>query len=138
MAMVVIYFNDGIGKVQYSFYHLVDLTLSLPLTRKCINISTVYNDTLVAKGLKGTNAEYIFAAIKTCLEEDKIPIVNVMALRTDGANVMIGARNSVPSRFRDAQPNIFHIHYTCHVAALCKTFPKCVEQVCRDIQSFLA
>ena len=27
------------------------LTLSLPLTRICVNISTVYNDTLVAKGL---------------------------------------------------------------------------------------
>ena len=28
------------------------LTLSLPLTRICVNISTVYNDTLVAKGLR--------------------------------------------------------------------------------------
>ena len=28
------------------------LTLSLSLTRICINISTVYNDTLIAKGLK--------------------------------------------------------------------------------------
>ena len=27
------------------------LNLSLPLTRICVNISTVYNDTLVAKGL---------------------------------------------------------------------------------------
>ena len=28
------------------------LTLSLPVTRICVNYSTVYNDTLVAKGLK--------------------------------------------------------------------------------------
>ena len=28
-----------------------ELTLSLPLTRICVNISTVYNDTLVGKGL---------------------------------------------------------------------------------------
>ena len=27
-------------------------TLSLPDTRTCVNFSTVYNDTLVAKGLK--------------------------------------------------------------------------------------
>ena len=27
------------------------LTLSLPVTRICVNYSTVYNDTLVAKGL---------------------------------------------------------------------------------------
>ena len=63
-----------------------------------------------------------------------------MALGTDGANVMIGARNSVLSRFKDAQPNIFHIHCTCHVAALCaayacKTFPKFSEQLCRNIHS---
>ena len=63
-----------------------------------------------------------------------------MALGTNGANVMIGARNSVLSRFKDAQPNIFHIHCTCHVAALyatdaCKTFPKFFEQLCRDIRS---
>ena len=42
MAMVVIYFHDEIGKVQYSFYRLADL--------------------------KETNAESIFAAIKICLE----------------------------------------------------------------------
>ena len=28
-----------------------DLTLSLPVTHICVNFSTVYNDTLVAKGL---------------------------------------------------------------------------------------
>ena len=30
----------------------LEINLSLPLTRICVNISTVYNDTLVAKGLK--------------------------------------------------------------------------------------
>ena len=34
-----------------SFYSC--LTLSLPVTRICVNYSTVYNDTLVAKGLIG-------------------------------------------------------------------------------------
>ena len=34
-------------------YSPVDLTLSLPVTGICINISTVYNDMLVAKGLTG-------------------------------------------------------------------------------------
>ena len=33
--------------VQCNLY----LTLSLPVTRICVNYSTVYNDTLVAKGL---------------------------------------------------------------------------------------
>ena len=34
-------------------YFPVDLTLSLPVTRICVNFSTVYNDRLVAKGLTG-------------------------------------------------------------------------------------
>ena len=69
MAFVVIYFDFEIGKVQYRFDRLIDL--------------------------KEAKAESIFAVIMTCLEEDKIPIANVMALGTDGANVMIGARNPV-------------------------------------------
>ena len=53
---------------------------------------------------------------------------------------MIGAKNSVLSRFRSVQPNIVHIRCTCHVAVLCatnacKTFPKFIEQLCRDIHS---
>ena len=35
------------------------LTLSLPVTRICVNYSTVYNDTLVAKGLIGTQPLFI-------------------------------------------------------------------------------
>ena len=49
--------------VQYRFYRLVDL--------------------------KEAKVEFIFAAIKACLDEDKIPVANVMAPGTDGANVMI-------------------------------------------------
>ena len=55
--MVVIYFDVEIGKVQYRFYRLVDL--------------------------KEAKAEFIFAAIKACLDEDKIPLANVMALGTN-------------------------------------------------------
>ena len=35
------------------------LTLSLPVTRICVNYSTVYNDTLVAKGLKNDQGEIV-------------------------------------------------------------------------------
>ena len=39
-----------ISRFELSFFFCT-LTLSLPLTQICVNISTVYNDTLVAKGL---------------------------------------------------------------------------------------
>ena len=33
------------------------LTLSLPVTRMCVNFSTVYNDMLVAKGLNHSSSQ---------------------------------------------------------------------------------
>ena len=40
-------------KTEKSKPHNLDsLTLSLPVTHICVNFSTVYNDTLVAKGLR--------------------------------------------------------------------------------------
>uniref|UniRef100_H3AJE2 HAT C-terminal dimerisation domain-containing protein n=1 Tax=Latimeria chalumnae TaxID=7897 RepID=H3AJE2_LATCH len=107
MALVAIYFDEKLSKVQHRFYHLVDL--------------------------KEATAENVFFAILSILEEDSVPVGNAMALGTDGANVMLGARNSVLSRFKT-------IHCTCHVAALCaadacKAFPKTAEQLCRDIHS---
>ena len=36
---------------EHFVLELFILTLSLPVTRICVNYSTVYNDTLVAKGL---------------------------------------------------------------------------------------
>ena len=40
------------------------LTLSLPVTRICVNFSTVYNDTLVAKGLIYANFWYVTGEYK--------------------------------------------------------------------------
>lgn len=117
LAMVVIYFDEEAGRTQYQFYRLLDL-----------NEAT---------------AEAIFEKIKQSFLEDGIPLKHVIALGTDGASVMVGPRNSVLSRFKVEQPNIFHIHCTCHVAALCaadacKAIPKTVEQLCRDIHSHFA
>lgn len=117
LAMVVIYFDEEAGRTKYQFYRLLDLTEA--------------------------TADAIFEKIKQSFLEDGIPLRNVMALGTDGASVMVGPRNSVLSRFKVEQPYIFHIHCTCHVAALCaadacKAIPKTIEQLCRDIHSHFA
>ena len=44
--------NFNINQNNEKVFFLTALTLSLPVTRICVNYSTVYNDTLVAKGLK--------------------------------------------------------------------------------------
>ena len=42
-----------------------------------------------------------------------------MAFASDNCNVMLGARNSVLSRVREKQPDIFTIGCICHLASLC-------------------
>ena len=49
--MVYIYIPLITDFIHHFPYLVFYLTLFLPVTRKCINFSTVYNDTLVAKGL---------------------------------------------------------------------------------------
>ena len=43
---------------------------------------------------------------------------NLVRLGTDGANEMLGARNSVMSRLRCKQPALIALHCHCHIAAL--------------------
>ena len=42
------------------------LTISLPVTRTCVNFYTVYNDTLVAKGLK------------PCINNSNNPVIRIL------------------------------------------------------------
>ena len=46
------------------------LTLSLPVTRICVNFSTVYNDTLVAKGLNIVWENQLMSKIELCMNVD--------------------------------------------------------------------
>ncbi len=57
---------------------------------------------------------------------------------TDGANVMLGARNSVMSRLLLKQPALVDIHCYCHIAALvantaCKVLPNDLEDLTTDV-----
>ena len=60
-----------------------------------------------------------------------------MSATTDGANVMIGERNSVISRLREKQCHLFTLHCPCALISsnACKKIPGVVEQLVRDIFS---
>ena len=63
---------------------------------------------------------------------------HLVGLGTDGANVMLGQRNSVMSRLREKQPGLIALHCNCHIAALianasCKELPDCLEELTTDI-----
>ena len=80
-------------------------------------------------------AEAIFGCFRRQLEEDNIPMDNVFALATDGANVMRGRRNSFMSRLLAEQPYLFSLHCSCHVAHLCAS--AAVKKIPGDIEEWV-
>ena len=61
-----------------------------------------------------------------------------MGLGTDGANIMLGKRNSVMSRLCINQPGLVALHCNCHIAALianasCKILPDYLEELTSDV-----
>ena len=65
----------------------------------------------------------------------------VRIIHSDGANVMLGARNSVMSRLRCEQPALVALHCHCHIAALianeaCKVLPDELEDLTTDVWNY--
>lgn len=67
----------------------------------------------IAKG------ESLFAGLDAALEAAGIPWKNMVRYATDSASVMVGSRNSVLSRVRQRQPNVFSLGCIYHLANLC-------------------
>ena len=63
--------------------------------------------------------ETLFQAMNTALEERSIPWTNAIGFASDSASVMVGKRNSVLSRVRERNPDVFSLGCMCHLTALC-------------------
>ena len=50
-----------------------------------------------------------------------IPWSNVIGYASDTASVMVGRNNSVLSRIKQKNPDVFSLGCTCHLAAICAT-----------------
>ena len=57
-------------------------------------------------------------ALEAELSSRSIPWENAVGFASDCASVMVGIRNSVLSRVREEQGNIFSLACVCHLAAL--------------------
>lgn len=91
------------------------------------------------ESVEQATAEVLFQAIH---KHFQLPLTlsysNLVGLGTDGANVMLGRRNSVFSRLQAEQPSLVAIHCNCHIAALianacCKVLPDNLEELTTDI-----
>ncbi|KAJ8892817.1 hypothetical protein PR048_005398 [Dryococelus australis] len=75
----------------------------------------LYN--IVAFGGK-TTGENLFNIVNKSFEEDGISWQNCLYMSSDGAKAMVGQFNSVLSRVKGQQENLWFLHCTCHVAHL--------------------
>ena len=82
--------------------------------------------------------EALFDALEKELSHRSIPWKNAVGFTSDSASVMVGLRNSVLSRVREKQPQIFNLACVCHLAALAaasglKALPFYVDNLLIDI-----
>ena len=80
-------------------------------------------------------AANIFRSLEHLFEEDGISWDNVVALASDGCNVMRGKHNSVLTCVMAKQPNAFSIHCPCHVVHLCAS--AAASKLPGDLEQFL-
>ena len=66
-----------------------------------------------------STAAGLYEAIKSSLEEKKIPIKNIIRCSSDTTNAMFGEHESVVSLLKKDAPYVFAVKCSCHVIHLC-------------------
>ena len=70
----------------------------------------------LTEGQHGATAENIFAATENHLDSDNIHFQNCVSLIIDNASTLVGKRNSLTSRFKDKNSEIFIIGCPSHLS----------------------
>ena len=69
--------------------------------------------------IEKANAESLFSILDSNFgDHGPLHYEHLVGFGSDGANVMLGARNSVLSRLMNKQPHLVAFHCNCHIAAL--------------------
>ena len=63
-------------------------------------------------------ASNLFECLDFHLKQDGLTYEKLIGWNSDGASVMLGKRNSVVSRLKAKQPNLYVLHCICHVSHL--------------------
>ncbi|XP_025411758.1 uncharacterized protein LOC112684435 [Sipha flava] len=90
---------------------------------------------------EGATAEKIFDELLKAFNESEIPLDNIIGFASDGCNSMMGAWNSVSSRFKEHMPGVYIQKCICHSwhlcsSSACKTLPRACEDLARDIFNY--
>jgi len=80
---------------------------------------------------------------KNCLNLKQIPLQNLVSVASDGANVMIGNKNSFFSHLKSELPKLILMQCICHSAALAASkatqqLPRSPEDLLRLVSSYVS
>uniref|UniRef100_A0A2S2NTP9 Zinc finger protein n=1 Tax=Schizaphis graminum TaxID=13262 RepID=A0A2S2NTP9_SCHGA len=98
---------------------------------------------LVCLNATDCSANNIFKQFEECLKTKDISISNIIGIASDGANVMVGEKNSFVSRLKSCIPNLILMKCICHSSALvaskaCKMLPRSAEDLIRSVASYVS
>ncbi|XP_064111176.1 uncharacterized protein LOC135218659 [Macrobrachium nipponense] len=121
-CVVVRFYDKDAGAVKCQFWELYD----------------VYDAKNPENTKEGATGKNLFEGLMKTFNQYDIPAKNIIGFGSDGCNVMMGAHNSVASRFREQCPGIFVMKCVCHSAHLCaseacKALPRRCEDLAREI-----
>ena len=138
-----------VDKMKSTFFTLmIDESTDVSVIRQMVIMARVFNEDEVKTDLYkivelvgAATGENLFNAVRDAFLEDAIPWENCLAMSSDGARAMVGEFNSVLSRVRSQQSDIWFLHCTCHVAHLaashaCEQLPEVCEQLARDTYTY--
>jgi hypothetical protein len=144
--------KDICGRLQQSqFFSLhTDETTDITVYQQCALMLRFYDEVegcvrcifFKLHPLQRADAESIFKAIDANFSSSgPICYSSLVGLGSDGANVMLGTRNSVLTRLKGKQPGLVSFHCNCHLAALIanhasKVLPDFLEDVTIQIWYF--
>lgn len=92
--------------------------------------------------LKDSSALSLYNSIVNFFTDNEIPYKeNMVGFGSDGANVMLGAQNSLSSHLKNDVNGLFIMKCICHSFALCASnaclkLPRAVEDLARDVYSY--
>lgn len=94
--------------------------------------------------LQDATAKALYESVVSFFVSNHIPYKeNMIGFGADGANSMLGARNSLSTLLKNDIPGLFVMKCICHSFALCAsyacaTLPKDVEDLARDVFSYFS
>ena len=78
-------------------------------------VATHFFDMCITSGQDAAKAESVFRSMESKLRDDGIPWSHVVSLSVDNTNSMVGIHNSLASRCRTHNPEIFLSNCPCHL-----------------------